>query len=849
MADEYSQSIAFTVVGHPDDFFSVFRVRGEEEVSALFHFDVQMVADSPDLSLPDMVGSQATLTFQRHNETRSVHGIVDFLQQLGMTTQGQYIYRATLVPRLSKLAMSRQNQVYGTNGEASVVDVISAELTAASKAGPGQNVAGRLGQQDSELRLSGAYPKRDYIVQYDESDLDFVSRLAEQAGIFYFFEHDGQRDIVVFGDAAIAFKQIAGQSPLVYRPDGGLINVARAAVRGFSCSARPLPRKIYLRDYNYRLPQLSLLAETEVDTNGHGVIVEYGAHFKTPEEGSQIASVRARELACRQLIFEGESNCIYLSAGHLFDFDEHFRADFNQNYIITAVEHEATVALPGIPEVSGGGGETGYLNRFTCIPRSADFKPERKTAKPVMAGLANAHVDASGGGARAEIDSEGRYKVRQTFDLRGESDGKSSRYVRKAEPYGGANNGMHFPLLKGTEVVIGCVNGDPDRPIILGAVPNPRNQSVVGSANSTVNKVRTPSGISLEMGDGPGSSGGGGGGGSGSAALAPQRALERGNGNLKAAKLDPQRQLAEVSESGDNYARLSVPNSSYTSYLRLGQSDTDSTESAYKPGIGSVNGGLMFYTALDSNSWVKGSSYNEVDGTLRFASTNTYDASSTETGLFSKKISLTATTASPADSATITPESTFADGGIQLVADTNLVETVGADIVRNVTGNVTETIGEDLTQNITGSFSQTVTSNATWTTLGSDWSHTTGNTRSIFAGSKFTLNLAALATITIGLKLTVNVGLQSTVNVGAQFNISVGPTFDIKMLSSQSNTLTLKFDGLKVSASTTKADAALADAKSKLADAEASSMKGGLLGLQGKVGNLSADVENLIFKP
>ena len=122
-----------------------------------------------------------------------------------------------------------------------------------------------------------------------------------------------------------------------------------------------------------------------------------------------------------------------------------------------------------------------------------------------MAGLSNAVVDASGSGQRAELDATGRYKIRQQFDQRGEGDGQASRYMRKAEPYGGANTGMHFPLLKGTEVVLACVNGDPDRPIIVGVLSNDQHRSVTTYKSPTVNRIRTTSGVVVEINDGPAS--------------------------------------------------------------------------------------------------------------------------------------------------------------------------------------------------------------------------------------------------------------------------------------------------------------------------------------------------------
>lgn len=223
----------------------------------------------------------------------------------------------------------------------------------------------------------------------------------------------------------------------------------------------------------------------------------------------RLAGVRAEEILCRGMTFDGTSDCPHLSAGEVFTLSGHFRGDFNASYIVTRIEERATVALPEVPDVEG----RKFSNAFTCIPvslpltppRKISFRPARVTPKPTVAGLMNAMIDGETSDNRAQVNESGCYRIRQPFDLRGEQDGQSSPHVRKMEPYGGASGGMHYPLLKGTEVVIACVNGDPDRPVIVGTVPNPRNPSVTNSTSSTTNRIRTTSGIAFEMRDGPAS--------------------------------------------------------------------------------------------------------------------------------------------------------------------------------------------------------------------------------------------------------------------------------------------------------------------------------------------------------
>ena len=275
--DSFQQQLEFTVDGLPSDTFTVFRITGREAISELFSFQIEVVSGDVDLTSRKVAGQGACLTLQRLGESRSIHGMIERIELNGMTPHGDYVYRAVLVPRLHKLAMTRQNQIHGTIVAVSVREVLNDELTASSLKGSAvTKVSGRLGLNDFEIRLTRKYPERDYIVQYDESDLAFISRLCEHYGIFYFFVHDNNRDAVVFGDSRITFPAIEGSGSIAYRPPSGLADAAETAVFRFSGCTRMMPAQVCLRDYNYRIPNLTLEIDEVVDPDGHGIVVEYG---------------------------------------------------------------------------------------------------------------------------------------------------------------------------------------------------------------------------------------------------------------------------------------------------------------------------------------------------------------------------------------------------------------------------------------------------------------------------------------------------------------------------------------------------------------------------------------------
>ena len=181
-------------------------------------------------------------------------------------------------------------------------------------------------------------------MQYDESDFAFLSRLCEHYGIFYFFTHGGGRDVAIFGDSRALFPAVDGSGTIVFRSVSGLANASQASVYTFSGRSTVVPRKVCLSDYDYRHPDLALKVEQTVDASGQGTVVDHGSNFRTLEEGRSLARVRAQELASRKLSFEGRSDGVHLAAGAMFSLGDHFRDDFNAEYLVTWIEHEATQA-------------------------------------------------------------------------------------------------------------------------------------------------------------------------------------------------------------------------------------------------------------------------------------------------------------------------------------------------------------------------------------------------------------------------------------------------------------------------------------------------------------------------
>ncbi len=460
---------------------------GSEAIGRLYDFEVEVVCAPQDSSsLDEIEGSRVTVVMERFagagkgwHGVRKIHGMVAQVEDMLATQVDRRVYRLRVVPRAFALTLVEIQDIYMNR---SVPEIIMEKL---------QNVA--LGDE-MEMRLRGTYPPRDFVVQYKESDLAFVSRLAEHLGISFYFHHGDAADTMVFTDNASGFQTVDGAGSIVYR-----VHVTDGTVIGLTSTRRVVPAYYAVRDYNYRTPTVDITGEHRLADAFMGGVVEYGTHHKTPDEARTMAEIRAQERLAGQLVYTGRSGVPALSAGMRVTITDH--PDKGPlDLLITEVKHDARQ----IVDASSGSEQPGYTNAFRAIPADRTFRPQRLTPKPHIAGLVTGIVDPgpAGPGAKyAQIDEQGRYLVRFLFDSTPPGERPLTRRVRMVQNHAGENYGTHFPLHPGVEVVVGFVDGDPDRPLIVGAVPNPIKSSPVTHAETGLHRIRTSTGIMMEMGE------------------------------------------------------------------------------------------------------------------------------------------------------------------------------------------------------------------------------------------------------------------------------------------------------------------------------------------------------------
>ncbi len=478
MSDLYTLSApSLPASSRPLDFY------GREGISQLYRFDLRFSvahAESLDFDLDAGLGRRASLVVHADDGSarQRFHGIVSALEVHSERAEGA-VYSAVLVPKLWELTLSRHSRVWV---DQRLPDILEDVLRRAG-----------LGGDDYELRLSGRFGALEHVCQYRESDFDFVSRWMEQAGIYYFFEHgDAQERLVVTNDKAAH----ASLGPAHLFATGAAEGSNAEGLRAFRVRAMAQPRTYKVTDYNPLTPDTALSHEQRASEGaGHAVTRHAVADASTPPDARRAATQHAEGAQTRRRECSGEGRVHVVAPGFRFDLEDHPRADLNASWLVTEAEHRGTMGLPG--DLSGGS----YSVRFRGVSADVQFRPPARTPIPYVPGVETGVVDGAADGDYAQIDEHGRYLVRLHFDETSHTAGRCSARIRKLQPHGGEPEGWHLPLRKGTEVVIMFLGGDPDRPVIAGAVPNPLTPSVVTADNHTFDVIHTAGDNRVEIED------------------------------------------------------------------------------------------------------------------------------------------------------------------------------------------------------------------------------------------------------------------------------------------------------------------------------------------------------------
>jgi type VI secretion system secreted protein VgrG len=428
--------------------------RGSEGISRLFRFELDLLSENHSISFPDIVGKNVTLSLKQPDGSyRYLNGVISrFAQQA--TEERLTAYTADMVPWLWFLTRNADCRIFQNK---TIPDIIT-------------QVFSDLGFNDFTNSLQSTYEPREYCVQYRESDFNFVSRLMEEYGIFYFFKHEEGRHTLVLADDSTAHSPCPGQSSIRYVTSAG--GPQKDVITGWQIEQELRTGKYSLEDYNFQTPSTNLMASepTVYDVGGNSKfeIYDYPGEYLTKGAGESLARVRMQEEEAEHYVAHGTSQCRMFVSGCKFTLEDHPRQDMNTDYVLMEIQH--TAVTDAFPSTRAAEGES-YSNTFTCIPLSVPFRPYRVTPRPTVKGLQTAVV-VGPSGEEIYSDKYGRVKVQFFWDRLGKKNENSSCWMRVSQPWAGKNWGAMWIPRIGQEVIVDFLEGDPDQPIITGRVYN-----------------------------------------------------------------------------------------------------------------------------------------------------------------------------------------------------------------------------------------------------------------------------------------------------------------------------------------------------------------------------------------
>lgn len=460
MADEtYTQQNRLLAIDTPlgKDVLLLQSLTGHEGISRLFSYELELLAYNNDaIDFKKMVGQNVTITIHLTDGTpRYINGYVSRFSQ-GATDERFFTrYYAQVVPWLWFLTRQADCRIFQNKA---APDIIS-------------QVFGLFSFAKFRNSLNATYPTLEYCVQYRETAFNFVSRLMEEFGIFYYFDHTTQGEhTLVLADSPSGLKACPS-SPASYAVETGGLE-GTDVVNAWHVEQELETGKYTVTDYNFTTPSTSLLAEeptvVSVSPNQGLEIFDYPGLHTTKDTGDTVAKVRMQEEEARHLMATGSSTCRGFMSGYTCQLQNHYRSDQNTAYLLTEVQH---VASAGTTYNAGTEATEHYSNHFTCMPSSITHRPARVTPKPFVQGPQPALVVGKSG-EEIWTDKYGRVKVQFYWDRQGKQDENSSCWIRVSHPWAGQGWGSIALPRIGQEVIVDFLEGDPDRPIIMGRVYN-----------------------------------------------------------------------------------------------------------------------------------------------------------------------------------------------------------------------------------------------------------------------------------------------------------------------------------------------------------------------------------------
>jgi type VI secretion system secreted protein VgrG len=452
-------------IATPGDNALLVAMHGTETLGRLFQFELDLMSEGAPIEFAAILGQNVTIRVERYDkEVRYFNGFISRFSFTGSEdvkdeNKKLFMYRATMVPWTWFLTRTSDCRIFQ---EMTVPEIIEKVFRAKE-------------MTDFELQLSGTYRKWEYCVQYRETDFNFISRLMENEGIYYYFKHDDGKHTLVLCDSPGAHAPAPGYEEL-QADDPDFASEHDRFIWNWTFGHEVTPNQYALTDYNPLQPGTKLFKSTQVQHDhdpGPMEIFDYPGGYVTGAEGKEYVSVRMKETEAQYAVANATTGARGIYPGARFTlvgldgFDD-------AEYLITSVSYQAKSDDMGAGLGKSGGGGSSFVCQITCIPKDYEFRSPRVTPKPLVQGPQTAVV-VGPSGEEIYTDKYGRVKVSFHWDRDSKMNETASCWIRVSQPVAGKGWGaIQIPRI-GQEVIVEFLEGDPDRPIITGRVYNGEN--------------------------------------------------------------------------------------------------------------------------------------------------------------------------------------------------------------------------------------------------------------------------------------------------------------------------------------------------------------------------------------
>ena len=467
---------------------------GYEEMGELYSYEVDLISTNSEIDLDKMLQTDVSLQILHKNNKEDIyiHGILASFEVSDKIND--YIhYKAHLVPKLWRLCLSPFSQIFLNQ---SITDIIEDVLK-----------QGNLTSSDYELSLQESYDKKEYVCQYNETRYDFLKRWMQREGIYFYFQDTKDGCKLLITDDKSRHQEFPDDDKMFYKQASGLQSFQEQAISNLIYRSNTNPKSVRMKNFHYEKPSVNLDFTSNSSEQEYDEAYMFGNNIHTQSEIKKYTQINQQKYECGKKELLCSSNIIYIKPGYLYKLKDYFKAELNTTYLDTKVESTGSqrgFMSAGFTEDSNEASY--YTNTFSMISSQTQYRMNADAPWPKVSGMISATIDSQGSGETAQIDEQGRYKVKMPFDLSGRGDMKASAYIRMSQSSAGEKQGIHFPLHKNTEVLISFKGADPDQPIIVGAVPNINSPSPVNDKNLEKSIIHTHGGNTIEMNDTPGDS-------------------------------------------------------------------------------------------------------------------------------------------------------------------------------------------------------------------------------------------------------------------------------------------------------------------------------------------------------